>query len=227
MTAPRGGKVQEQAGSGEEPGPFARAWTFVKSVPALEYLPPAGLPEIALAGRSNVGKSSLINALIRHNGMARTSNTPGRTQELNYFTVDWEPRFYLVDMPGYGFAKAPKEKVAAWTELVKSYLRGRPTLARVLLLIDARHGLKRVDDEIMDLLDGAGVTYQVVLTKADKISPASLAMVVAATLAAIKTHPAAFPEVIATSSEKGTGMDELRAAMVTVVRDVTGRNGTA
>jgi GTP-binding protein len=227
VTGRSGGKSASESGPGEDPGPFARAWTFVKSVPSLEHLPPAGMPEIALAGRSNVGKSSLINALIRHKGMARTSNTPGRTQELNYFTVDWDPRFYLVDMPGYGFAKAPKEKVAAWTELVKAYLRGRQTLARVLLLIDARHGLKRVDDEIMELLDGAGVTYQVVLTKSDKISPAALTKVVAATEAAIRAHPAAFPQVIATSSEKGLGMDDLRAAMVAVVRAVTGRGDAA
>jgi GTP-binding protein len=204
-------------GEAADPGPFVRAWTFVKSVPALEHLPEAGLAEIALAGRSNVGKSSLINALIRHKGMARTSNTPGRTQELNYFTVDWQPRFYLVDMPGYGFAKAPKAKVEAWTELVKAYLRGRRTLLRVLLLIDARHGLKKVDDDVLTLLDGAGVTYQVVLTKADKIPPAALAEVVAATEAALRTHPAAAPTVIATSSEKGLGLDELRALLTDVL----------
>ncbi|MDX2158882.1 MAG: ribosome biogenesis GTP-binding protein YihA/YsxC [Hyphomicrobiaceae bacterium] len=200
-------------------GPFLRGWTFVKSVPTLEHLPQAGPLEIALAGRSNVGKSSLINALIRHKGMARTSNTPGRTQELNYFIVDGEPRFFLVDMPGYGFAKAPKEKVAAWTELVKAYLRGRQTLARVLVLIDARHGLKPVDNEIMDLLDGAGVTYQVVLTKADKISPAALAKVLEAAVDGLRRHPAAFPHVIATSAEEGTGMDELREAITAVIRE--------
>lgn len=198
-------------------GPFARNWRFIKSVPALEFLPDMGPYEIALAGRSNVGKSSLINALIRHKGMARTSNTPGRTQELNYFTVDWEPAFYLVDMPGYGFAKAPKEKVAAWTELVKAYLRGRRSLLRVLLLIDARHGLKPVDDEIMKLLDGAGVTFQVVLTKADKIMPTALAKVTEATTEILRKHPAAFPVVIATSSEKATGLDELRAAVTEIV----------
>lgn len=196
---------------------FTRPWTFVKSVVALEHLPVMGPPEIALAGRSNVGKSSLINALIRHNGMARTSNTPGRTQELNYFTVDWTPRFYLVDMPGYGFAKAPKEKVAAWTELVKAYLRGRQTLARVLVLIDARHGIKPVDGEIMDLLDGAGVTFQVILTKADKISSQALPKVMELTTMALRKHPAAFPEVIATSSEKALGMDALRSAITGVV----------
>jgi GTP-binding protein len=214
--------VEQVPPSGAEPSPFVRAWTFVKSVVALEHLPESGRPEIALAGRSNVGKSSLINALIGHKGMARTSNTPGRTQELNYYTVDWQPAFYLVDMPGYGFAKAPREKVATWTELVKSYLRGRQTLARVLLLIDARHGIKQVDADIMEMLDGAGVTYQVVLTKVDKISPAALAKVIEATVAQIKRHPAAFPHVIATSSEKGVGMDELRATVVSVVHERAG-----
>ncbi|MGD9802868.1 MAG: ribosome biogenesis GTP-binding protein YihA/YsxC [Hyphomicrobiaceae bacterium] len=200
------------------PGPFTRSWRFLKSVPALVHLPDTGPLEIALAGRSNVGKSSLINALVRHNGIARTSNTPGRTQELNYFETDWQPRFYLVDMPGYGFAKAPKEKVEAWTNLVKDYLRGRQTLVRVLVLIDARHGLKPVDDEIMALLDGAGVTFQVVLTKADKVTPKALAHVVAATEAALKKHPAAFPEIIATSSDTGLGLEALRG-IITVLLD--------
>ncbi len=201
----------------QEVAPFVRPWTFVKSVPALEFLPETGPVEIAFAGRSNVGKSSLINALIRHKGMARTSNTPGRTQELNFFVVDWQPIFYLVDMPGYGFAKAPKEKVEAWTDLVKSYLRGRQTLARVLLLIDARHGLKPIDHDIMTLLDGAAVTFQVVLTKIDKISVAARPKAIAAAAAELLRHPAAFPEVLATSSEKGLGLEELRAAMTRVV----------
>lgn len=200
-------------------GPFTRSWRFVKSVPALVHLPEMGPVEIALAGRSNVGKSSLINALVRHNGLARTSNTPGRTQELNYFETDWQPRFYLVDMPGYGFAKAPKEKVEAWTALVKDYLRGRQTLARVLVLVDARHGLKPVDNEIMTLLDGAGVTFQVVLTKADKVTPKALAYVVAATEAALKKHPAAFPEIIATSSDTGLGLEALRSYITSVVEE--------
>ncbi|MEZ5855520.1 MAG: ribosome biogenesis GTP-binding protein YihA/YsxC [Hyphomicrobiaceae bacterium] len=198
-------------------GPFVRPWTFVKSVPALEFLPATGPVEIAFAGRSNVGKSSLINALIRHKGMARTSNTPGRTQELNYFIADWDPKFYLVDMPGYGFAKAPKEKVESWTELVKDYLRGRQTLARVLLLIDARHGIKPIDHDIMSLLDAAAVTFQVVLTKIDKISVAARPKALAAATQALHKHPAAFPEVLATSSEKGLGLDELREAMTRVV----------
>jgi GTP-binding protein len=201
------------------PGPFAKAWRFLKSVPALEFLPEMGPLEIALAGRSNVGKSSLINALVRHNGLARTSNTPGRTQELNFFLTDWQPAIYLVDMPGYGFAKAPKETVAAWTALVKDYLRGRRTLVRVLVLIDARHGLKSVDTEIMQLLDGAGVTFQVVLTKADKITPRALAHVLSATQFALKAHPAAFPEIIATSSETGAGIAELQAAITHLIAE--------
>jgi GTP-binding protein len=197
---------------------FERPWRFLKSVPALEFLPPAARVEIAFAGRSNVGKSSLINALLRQNGLARTSNTPGRTQELNYFLTDDVP-LYLVDMPGYGFAKAPKEKVDAWTALVSDYLRGRPTLARVLLLIDARHGLKPVDETIMEMLDTAAVSYQVVLTKADKISAHALAALREATTRALKTHAAAFPDVIATSAAKGAGIAELRAAIAGIVAE--------
>lgn len=216
------GKVPRKADRGtpaDPAGPFARPWRFLKSVVALEHLPEMGPVEIALAGRSNVGKSSLINALVRQNGLARTSNTPGRTQELNYFLTDWEPAFYLVDMPGYGFAKAPKEKVEAWTRLVKDFLRGRKTLARVLLLIDARHGLKAVDKDIMELLDGAGVTFQVVLTKADKVTPKALAHVQAATELALRKHPAAFPALIATSSETGLGIAELQAAIAALVAE--------
>ena len=194
---------------------FAQPWRFLKSVPALEFLPPAEWTEIAFAGRSNVGKSSLINAVVRQNHLARTSNTPGRTQELNYFRRDYAD-LYLVDMPGYGFAKAPKAKVESWTRLVKDYLAGRPTLARVFLLIDARHGIKPVDDEIMGLLDGAAVSYQVVLTKVDKIKSHDLVACRTATLALLSKHGAAYPEILATSSDSGAGIEDLRAAVAVI-----------
>lgn len=197
---------------------FREAFDFVLGAPRLDILPPADRPEIALAGRSNVGKSSLINALVRRRDLARTSNTPGRTQDLNYFKPA-DTRMYLVDMPGYGFAKAPKDKVDAWTALVKAYLRGRPTLKRTLLLIDARHGIKPVDREIMKLLDGAAVTYQVVLTKIDKIPGHTLAPLMAETVAALSEHPAAFPDILATSSQKGVGLPELRATIAKVIAD--------
>jgi len=189
---------------------FARPWRFVKSVPSLEFLPDTNRPEMALAGRSNVGKSSLINALVGHRGLARTSNTPGRTQELNFFEVP-HAALFLVDMPGYGFAKAPKDKVDAWTQLVRDYLRGRPNLVRVFLLIDARHGIKSADEPIMDLLDEAAVSYQVVLTKVDKLKPAQVAAVLAATASALEKHAAAYATLIASSSETGRGIPELRA----------------
>jgi GTP-binding protein len=197
---------------------FKRPTTFIKSVAGLDGLPPADRVEIALAGRSNVGKSSLINAVVRDGTLARTSNTPGRTQQLNYFVTD-DRRLYLVDMPGYGFAKAPKAAVDQWTRLVKDYLRGRPTLARVLLLIDARHGIKAVDLEIMALLDEAAVSYQAVLTKADKINTHELAKVRAATAAALSRHPAAFPLVLATSSETGAGIPGLRATIARIIAE--------
>ena len=174
--------------------------------------------EIALAGRSNVGKSSLVNALVGHGALARTSNTPGRTQLLNYFLTD-DAALYLVDMPGYGFARAPKAAVEAWTHLVKAYLRGRPSLARVFLLIDARHGIKPVDLEIMALLDEAAVSYQAVLTKADKINAYALAEVAAATSAVLARRPAAFPGLVATSSEKGSGIPELRAMIARILAE--------
>jgi GTP-binding protein len=191
---------------------FTRAWTFSRGTPDLDHLPPDDRPEIAFAGRSNVGKSSVINALVGQLRLARASNTPGRTQELNFFTEP-DSELYLVDMPGYGFAEAPKEKVAAWNKVLRAYLAGRRTLLRVFLLIDARHGLKPVDDEIMALLDGAAVSYQVVLTKADKINETDLAKVFEQTSKALAKHPAAFPTIIATSSEKGLGFEELRATI--------------
>ena len=189
---------------------FARGWQFVKSVPSLEFLPSPDRTEMAFAGRSNVGKSSLLNALVRQRGLARTSNTPGRTQELNYFEVPGAALF-LVDMPGYGFAKAPKAKVDAWTRLVKDYLRGRPSLVRVFLLIDARHGLKPPDLAMMGLMDEAAVSYQAVLTKADKIKPHELARILERTAEAMARHAAAYTVTLATSSQTGTGIPDLRA----------------
>lgn len=198
---------------------FADPWIFVRGVPAMDFLPPEGPDEVAFAGRSNVGKSSLINALTATSGLARTSNTPGRTQELNFFVQEGEfergiPPLALVDMPGYGFAKAPKDVVDAWTKLVFSYLQGRATLRRVFVLIDSRHGLKKNDIEVLDLLDKAAVSYQLVLTKIDKIKPPALARLEIATLEAIGRRPAAFPEIVSTSSEKGTGVDDLKAAIL-------------
>jgi GTP-binding protein len=189
---------------------FRRPWRFLLSAPRLEILPAAAGPEIAFGGRSNVGKSSLINALVGRRGLARTSNTPGRTQELNFFVADGVS-FRMVDMPGYGFAQAPKAKVEEWTGLVYDYLRGRPTLLRVFLLIDARHGLKPVDLAVMELLDRAAVSYQAVLTKIDKIKPPELAAVMTGTAAELGRHGAAFPTLLATSSQTGAGIAELRA----------------
>ena len=189
---------------------FNRPWQLLKSVPQLNFLPPADRHEVAFAGRSNVGKSSLLNALVGRRGLARTSNTPGRTQELNFFHAPGVD-FFLVDMPGYGFAAAPKTKVEAWTKLVRDYLRGRPTLLRVLLLIDARHGLKSADADIMALMDDAAVSYQAVLTKTDKITPPHLLETLAALEAALATHPAAYARLLATSARSGSGIAELRA----------------
>jgi len=202
---------------------FTRGWIFIRGVPSMKFLPPEGPPEIAFAGRSNVGKSSLINALVGHKGLARTSNTPGRTQELNYFVPDGFsgegadlPPMALVDMPGYGYASAPKDKVDEWTKLIYEYLQGRVTLKRVYVLIDARHGIKAKDEEVLTLLDKAAVSYQVVLTKTDKIKAAGVPRLIEETLAKIKKRPAAFPVVLATSSEKAAGLDELRAAIALV-----------
>jgi GTP-binding protein len=193
---------------------FAGPVSFLLSAPELRFLPAPEVPEIAVAGRSNVGKSSLLNAITGRNGLARASVTPGRTQELNVFEVGEPTLFRIIDMPGYGFAEAPKDVVRQWKHLVFDYLRGRTVLRRVLVLIDCRHGIKPVDREIMSMLDKAAVSFQVVLTKGDKIKPTELAKVHEAVSAAARIHPAAYPEVIATSAEKGEGIPELRTAVL-------------
>lgn len=193
---------------------FSGPVTFLKSAPALQFLPDPDVPEIAFCGRSNVGKSSLLNALTGRKSIARTSVTPGRTQELNFFDVGEPLQFRLVDMPGYGFAKAPPAVVEKWRRLVRDFLRGRVVLKRTLLLVDSRHGVKPVDAEMMKMLDEAAVGYRIVLTKADKVKASELEQVHVATLAKARRHSAAFPEVLVTSSEKGMGIEELRAAVL-------------
>jgi GTP-binding protein len=196
---------------------FAGPVAFLKSAPTLEFLPGADVPEVAFAGRSNVGKSSLLNALTGRNALARTSNTPGRTQELNFFDVGTPLAFRLVDMPGYGFAKAPKDVVKKWRFLVNDFLRGRDTLKRALVLIDARHGIKEVDREILEMLDKAAVSYRLVLTKTDKIKPTELETVLEAVATEARKRPAAHPDILSTSAETGLGIPELRAAVIEAI----------
>ncbi|WP_417516914.1 ribosome biogenesis GTP-binding protein YihA/YsxC [Minwuia sp.] len=190
---------------------FAAECRFLLSVAHLQQLPGTELPEVAFIGRSNVGKSSLINALTGRKALAKTSNTPGRTQQLNFFDLDG--RLMLVDLPGYGFAKAPKAAVEAWTRLIRAYLKGRPNLMRINLLIDSRHGIKESDEDFMSMLDKAAVVYQVVLTKTDKLKSGQLEKLLAATGERLRPHVAAYPKLFATSSEKGDGIAELRAEL--------------
>src|SRR5476649_2159377 len=209
MTADTDAKLIEEARK-----LFAGDWQMFWASPSIDTLPPMAGLEIAFAGRSNVGKSSLINALTGGNALARTSHTPGRTQELIFFEGPDNAGIRLVDMPGYGYASAPKAKVASWTVLIHKFLQGRSSLARVYVLIDARHGFKEVDLDVLKTLDKSAVSYQVVLTKADQVKAAELAERIADVKAALLKHPAAFPEVLVTSSRTGAGMPELRAAMV-------------
>jgi len=193
---------------------FSGRVEFLLSAPQLKFLPEPTVPEIAFCGRSNVGKSSLLNALTGRKAIARTSVTPGRTQELNIFEIGEPTLFRLVDMPGYGYAKAPLKVVEQWKKLIKTYLRGRQVLQRTLMLVDARHGLKDVDREMMTMLDETAVSYRIVLTKADKIKASALEAVTAQVAQEAAKHVAAFPEMHVTSSEKGMGIEELRAAVL-------------
>lgn len=196
---------------------FASEWRFVSAAGSVASLPAMTSDEIAFAGRSNVGKSSLINALTNRNGLARTSHTPGRTQELIFFAAD--DRLTLVDMPGYGYAAAPKDKVSAWTDLIHAYLQGRANLKRLYLLVDARRGLGGADESLLKTLDAAAVSYQIVLTKADEVKPAELARTQDATTAALAKHAAAYPEILATSAHSGAGVAELRAAIARLLAE--------
>ena len=194
---------------------FRSTTSFMLGVASLEQLPLSELNEVAFAGRSNVGKSSLINAVTGQKGLAKTSNTPGRTQQLNYFNVGNE--ILLVDLPGYGYAQAPEKLVKQWQKLIMTYLQGRVNLKRVFVLIDSRHGIKKVDEEIMDMLDKAAVTYQIILTKTDKITSSALARVVNETSQKISSHAAAYVRVLTTSSEKNIGIDVVRAEISALI----------
>ena len=196
---------------------FSGPVSFLKSAPKLEFLPEPTVPEIAFAGRSNVGKSSLINALVNRNNLARASNTPGRTQELNFFDVGDPATFRIVDMPGYGYAKAPIKTVQQWRYLINDYLRGRVVLKRVFVLIDSRHGIKDVDHDIMSMLDSAAISYRIVLTKTDKIKASDLAAVETDSMAKLRKHVAAYPDLSVTSAEKRGGIEELRTAVLEAV----------
>jgi GTP-binding protein len=196
---------------------FKSDWQFVAAAGSFAALPPMRGLEVAFAGRSNVGKSSLINALTGRRALARTSHTPGRTQELIFFSAGGP--LVAVDMPGYGYARAPKDKVKAWTRLIGAYLRGRSNLARVYLLVDARHGLKPPDDDVLGLLDEAAVSYQIVLTKSDEVKPADLPARIAGAAIAIAKRPAAFPDIIATSAHDGAGIPELRATVARLLAE--------
>ncbi len=194
---------------------FRSTTSFMLGVASLEQLPLTELNEVAFAGRSNVGKSSLINAVTAQKGLAKTSNTPGRTQQLNYFNVD--DKILLVDLPGYGYAQAPEKLVKQWQKLIMTYLQGRVNLKRVFVLIDSRHGIKKVDEEIMDMLDKAAVTYQIILTKTDKITSSALARVINETSQKISSRAAAYVRVLTTSSEKNIGIDAVRAEVASLI----------
>ncbi|MBN9505573.1 MAG: YihA family ribosome biogenesis GTP-binding protein [Altererythrobacter sp.] len=211
---PDTGEGEDEALAEEARRLFSGRVDFLLSAPSLNFLPPGDYPEVAFAGRSNVGKSSLINAVAGRKALARASVTPGRTQELNFFEVGTPTRFRLVDMPGYGFAKAPLKTVERWRRMVNDFLRGRQPLKRALVLIDSRHGIKPPDAEMMAMLDQAAVGYRLVLTKADKVKASELAETLAGVEAAARKHPAAYPKIHVTSAEKGMGIAELRAAIL-------------